>query len=157
MASLRTTYRRRPAVGLAGLLCLLATTAVRAEDWPQFRGPAGQGCSQEKALPVHWDDHSGNIRWKTAIPGQGASSPIVSQGRVYLTTAYEGEQRHPLDTLFVVLALGLGPAAALVLLFRLWKSARWFFPKEPPEARQGRIVVAILAGLTFGAVVVSCV
>ncbi len=35
--------------------------------------------------------------WKTPIPGEGCSSPIVSQGRVYLTTAYEGAQRHAWD------------------------------------------------------------
>jgi outer membrane protein assembly factor BamB len=59
---------------------------VRAEDWPQFRGPTGQGQSVERGLPVEWSE-SHNVRWKTPVPGRGWSSPVVAAGRVWLTTA----------------------------------------------------------------------
>ena len=70
---------------LAVLLALTGLTA-RAEDWPQFRGPTGQGHSSEQGLPLEWSE-SRNIQWKTPVPGQGWSSPVVSGGRAFLTSA----------------------------------------------------------------------
>jgi outer membrane protein assembly factor BamB len=58
----------------------------RAGDWPQFRGPAGDGSSAESNLPIEWGP-SKNIVWKQAIPGTGWSSPVIGNGRIYLTTA----------------------------------------------------------------------
>ncbi|MGB2863199.1 MAG: PQQ-binding-like beta-propeller repeat protein [Sedimentisphaerales bacterium] len=57
-----------------------------AENWPGFRGPGRQGISNEKDLPTQWSETS-NIIWKTAIPGEGWSSPIVFDDRVFMTTA----------------------------------------------------------------------
>ena len=70
------------------LVLLLASTGVatHAEDWPQFRGPAGQGHSSERGLPVEWSE-SRNVIWKTPVPGRGWSSPVVAGGRVWLTTS----------------------------------------------------------------------
>ena len=61
-------------------LCVSSGTA--AQDWPQWRGPGGQGISPEKNLPTEWspataDKPAVNIKWKTEIPGRGHSSPIV--------------------------------------------------------------------------------
>jgi len=70
-------------------LSLAACSAAQAEDWPCFRGPGRQGISQEKNVPTQWGASS-NIRWKTPIPGDGWSSPIVSGDRVFLTTALDG-------------------------------------------------------------------
>ncbi len=71
---------------LPALSCLLLPLlAVRAEDWPQFRGPTGQGIATGR-LPTEWGPMK-NVVWKQAIPGRGWSSPIVLKGRVYLTTA----------------------------------------------------------------------
>ncbi|HEY8224428.1 MAG TPA: PQQ-binding-like beta-propeller repeat protein, partial [Pyrinomonadaceae bacterium] len=61
-----------------------------AASWPQWRGPSGQGVSEETNLPSEWTA-SKNIKWKTAIPGRGHSSPIVWRNRIFLTTAIEGE------------------------------------------------------------------
>jgi hypothetical protein len=69
-------------------LALAATAPLRGEDWPQFRGPTGQGISTETGQPVRWSSDSG-VEWRTPIPGQGWSSPIVSGERVFLTTATE--------------------------------------------------------------------
>ncbi|OFV94584.1 MAG: hypothetical protein A3G76_11940 [Acidobacteria bacterium RIFCSPLOWO2_12_FULL_65_11] len=57
-----------------------------AEEWPQFRGPTGQGHSAERGLPVEWNE-SQNVLWKTRVPGLGWSSPVVAGGRVWVTTA----------------------------------------------------------------------
>jgi len=58
-------------------------------EWPQFRGPDGQGRSQAQGLPLEWSE-SRNIVWKTEVPGKGWSSPVVSGGRIWLTTAADG-------------------------------------------------------------------
>ena len=65
---------------------LLASS--RAENWPGFRGPTGQGHSKEKELPLHWSADS-NVLWKTAIPGDGWSSPIVWDDRIFVSTTTE--------------------------------------------------------------------
>jgi outer membrane protein assembly factor BamB len=57
---------------------------VCGENWPQFRGPSGDGVSHETNLPVSWSASS-NIRWKTALPGPGHSSPVVWGDRIFLT------------------------------------------------------------------------
>jgi outer membrane protein assembly factor BamB len=69
------------------LLSLLVTwSASAAEDWPEFRGPTAQGISTAKNLPLHWSATS-NVVWQTAIPGDGWSSPVLVNGKIYLTTA----------------------------------------------------------------------
>jgi outer membrane protein assembly factor BamB len=68
------------------LLSCVAQIAVRAEDWPQFRGPTGQGQSSERGLPFEWSE-SRNVVWKTPVSGSGWSSPVVAGGRIWLTAA----------------------------------------------------------------------
>ena len=65
---------------------LLALPVSFGEDWPQFRGPAGDGHSRSKNVPVSWSENE-NVEWKTAIPGKGWSSPVLVGGRIFLTTA----------------------------------------------------------------------
>jgi outer membrane protein assembly factor BamB len=57
-----------------------------AQDWPQFRGPDGQGHAAGQGYPLEWSE-SQHVRWKTPVPGRGWSSPVVAGGRVWLTTA----------------------------------------------------------------------
>src|SRR5262249_48774720 len=57
------------------LMALPVVPAVRAGDWPQFRGPAGQGHADEK-LVTQWSDTK-NVLWKVDVPGSGWSSPVV--------------------------------------------------------------------------------
>ena len=70
----------------AALICLLVGVSLRAEEWPQFRGPTGQGHSTEVGLPLEWSE-SRNIAWKVPVDGSGWSSPVVAGGRVWLTAA----------------------------------------------------------------------
>ena len=61
--------------------------APKAQDWPQFRGPTGQGHSTEH-VPLEWSE-SRNIVWKVPVPGLAWSSPVVAGGRAWVTTAVE--------------------------------------------------------------------
>ena len=71
------------------LLALGFACAGRAADnWPQFRGPAGDGRSPSKDLPLTWSETE-NIRWKTPIHGKGWASPVVWEDSIWLTTATE--------------------------------------------------------------------
>jgi len=70
---------------LTPVLALSTAFVLRAENWPQFRGPTGQGLSEERNLPLKWDATNG-IAWKTALPGEGWSSPIVWNDRVFVTS-----------------------------------------------------------------------
>ncbi len=69
-----------------GLSLFLGALGLRAENWPEFRGPDRQGSSAEKNLPLKWSQKE-NICWKAAIPGDSWSTPIVWGDRVFLTTA----------------------------------------------------------------------
>jgi outer membrane protein assembly factor BamB len=68
------------------LAALALCAASRADDWPEFRGPTGQGLVPEGSLPLEWGPKK-NVLWKQTVPGLGWSSPVVHGGRVYLTTA----------------------------------------------------------------------
>jgi outer membrane protein assembly factor BamB len=72
-------------------LLFLLTSTLSARQWPEFRGPDGQGHSTEKGLPADWSE-SRNVLWKTAVPGSGWSSPVVGGGKVWLTTAIENKE-----------------------------------------------------------------
>ena len=77
--------------GLLPILCSLLPLGlgVHAENWPQFRGPTGQGISHETNLPITWSE-TNHVSWKTSLPGESWSSPIVWQGSVFVTTATDG-------------------------------------------------------------------
>lgn len=76
-------------LGLALSICW----AARA-DWPEFRGPSGDGHASSPGalkpigLPLHWSE-TNNVKWKTEIPDRGWSTPVVMGGQVWLTTATE--------------------------------------------------------------------
>jgi outer membrane protein assembly factor BamB len=75
---------------LALISLVFSANVTHAENWPGWRGPRGDGTSQEKNLPLTWSE-SQNICWKTPIPGKGHSSPIVWGDRVFVTTCLEGK------------------------------------------------------------------
>ena len=68
---------------------LLAALPANADDWVRFRGPDGNGISAETNLPTKWSATE-NVAWKTKIPGQGWSSPIVKGNRIFLTATTDG-------------------------------------------------------------------
>jgi len=86
--------RRSISGAFATSLLLLAQNSVAAERWPDYRGPWGDGHAaaagdkQIYGTPLHWSETE-NIAWKTPIPHLGLSSPVVADGKVWLTTATE--------------------------------------------------------------------
>jgi outer membrane protein assembly factor BamB len=79
---------------LAPFLALLTCAPAQAGNWPQWRGPTGEGVSNETSLPLNWSNDS-NILWKFPLDGPASSSPIVWGDAAFLTTQ-EG------DSLFLV-------------------------------------------------------
>jgi outer membrane protein assembly factor BamB len=67
-------------------LALVCGGVLDAQQWPQFRGPGATGVAEGAALPDTWSTTQ-NVKWKTAIPGQGWSSPIAWGDRIFLTSA----------------------------------------------------------------------
>lgn len=66
------------------------------DQWPQFRGPEGDGHSDARNLPLQWSE-SKNVVWKTAIHDRGWSSPVIYDNQVWLTTAtQDGRQLYAL-------------------------------------------------------------
>ena len=64
-----------------------AAAEVSARDeWPQFRGPGGQGHAGSADLPLEWSETK-NVKWKTPIPGEGHSSPVISDDQIWITSA----------------------------------------------------------------------
>jgi len=70
------------------VLTVLIGTAEGAVNWPQFRGPQGNGTSAETGLPSTWSETQ-NVAWKTAIHGRGWSSPVIWEDQIWFTTAPE--------------------------------------------------------------------
>lgn len=68
------------------LLTVLTSSLLSAADWPQFRGPDGQGHAGSARLAIKWSE-SENVSWKTPIPGEGHSSPVVADDQIWITTA----------------------------------------------------------------------
>ena len=92
------------------LFALLSGAAVflvdlRAEEWPEFRGPTGQGHSAEHDIPFEWSE-SRNVVWKTPLPGTGWSSPVVAAGKVWLTAAVKDRSGGSLRALAYDIATG---------------------------------------------------
>ena len=72
------------------LVVLSLVSAVRAENWPQWRGAKLDGVSREKNLPVQWTK-SENVAWRLELPGPAGASPVVWGDRIFLTSI-EGEK-----------------------------------------------------------------
>jgi outer membrane protein assembly factor BamB len=88
----RVDYPQKAVVTLRHVLTILlivTASAAGAEDWPQFRGPSGEGHSAERGVPLEWSE-TRNVLWKTRVPGSGWSSPVVASGRVWVTAADQG-------------------------------------------------------------------
>ena len=76
-------------VWTALVLAGLAAASGAAGDWPAWRGPSGNGSTAAGQLPTQWTAES--VAWKVALPGKGSSSPIVADGKIFITTPAEGE------------------------------------------------------------------
>src|SRR5690606_15215575 len=75
-------------------LTMFASNGV-AENWPQWRGPRGDGTSSEANIPTAWGP-SENVAWKVPVPGSGHSSPIVWQDRIFVASCLEENKQRRL-------------------------------------------------------------
>ena len=73
----------------------------RLDHWHQWRGPLANGVAPRGNPPTQWDRKT-NMRWTAKLPGKGISTPIVWNGKIFLTYAVETErqpekplQKHP--------------------------------------------------------------
>jgi outer membrane protein assembly factor BamB len=85
---------KRINVPLAGLIVLFfLTIQVRAQDWPQWRGPNRDGISQETGLLKQWPADGPPLIWKAKGAGSGYSSMAIANGRLY-TMGLRGEREY---------------------------------------------------------------
>ena len=76
--------------GFATIFFVTAPTLANTSDgWPNWRGPNGNGSITTGNYPVKWD--ASRVAWKVALPGKGTSTPVVHDGRVYVTTPDDGQ------------------------------------------------------------------
>ncbi len=75
---------------LASLAALVICCSIgRADNWPAWRGPTGQGFCEEKNFPLKWSDKD-NVKWKVPLANQGNSSPVVWGDKIFVTQANKG-------------------------------------------------------------------
>ena len=84
-------------VVVSGVTALCGADASKpASSWTQWRGPSGQGYTNDSRAPLTWSEKE-NVLWKTKLPGQGNSTPIIDGERIFLTAASEaGAERYVL-------------------------------------------------------------
>lgn len=96
-----------PRLKIVLALVLALSHSVRAENWPEFRGPTGQGHYAGKNLPIEWSTTK-NVAWKQPIPGKGWSSPIIQDGKIYVTSAVTLKDSKDLSLKAICLDAGKG-------------------------------------------------
>jgi outer membrane protein assembly factor BamB len=105
------------------LAALFLTASAHADNWPRWRGPAGDGHSAEKNLPVKWGPS--DIAWKTTLKGSGQSSPIIWGDRIFLTSALESGKKR----LVICVERKSGNV--------LWEQEAWSGTPEQTHAQNG--------------------
>lgn len=85
---------------LWSLIAICSPSLAVAENWPGWRGPRGDGTSEEATVPTKWNGKSGeNIVWKVPVPGSGHASPVVWQDRIFLASCVDSTQERVLTCL----------------------------------------------------------
>lgn len=125
------------------------TFAQAADEWPRFLGPDGNNNTSTTGLPVEWSEKK-NVKWKTPLPGEGWSSPVVGGGRIFCTTALEDGKS--LRALSVDLASGkiLWDVEVFAVSAPLEKHKRNSYASPTPLLEGDRLYV------TFGANGTAC-
>lgn len=70
---------------IGAVTTLLILTSLHADNWPQWRGPSGDGISKETGVPSKWSKEE-NILWSVPLPGMGGSTPVTWGDKLFLTT-----------------------------------------------------------------------
>ncbi len=114
--------------GFLALVVLAFAAPALTANWPGFRGPHGNGAADEKTLPLQWGPKD-NIAWKVALPGPGASSPIIWGDRVFVT-AFTGTKASEIIRHILCFDRGTGK--------NLWQKS---YPAPLPENDYAKQVV----------------
>lgn len=109
------------------LLLTVWILSATAPQWPAFRGPSGQGLAPDAVVPVEWAEGK-NVAWKTAVPGRGWSSPVVADGRVWLTSAVSSREGASLR--LAGFDAADGRPLVDVEVFRIWRDQATTNPKN---------------------------
>jgi outer membrane protein assembly factor BamB len=72
------------------LSLLLLPVMVNAADWTQWRGPNNDGIAVQGGIPLQWGADK-NVKWKLKMPGMGSSTPCITKGKLFFTSAAEGQ------------------------------------------------------------------
>ena len=83
-----TSLLRVLGAALLSATAIFATTAW-GENWPQWRGPRGNGISAETNLPVTWSPDK-NVAWRLPMPGPAGATPVVWEDRIFVSTVDDG-------------------------------------------------------------------
>ncbi|MDA1052302.1 MAG: PQQ-binding-like beta-propeller repeat protein, partial [Planctomycetota bacterium] len=132
----RRMFRLIVSVGLLGVAC--SDRLLAESNWPAWRGPLGTGDSELTDLPVAWNDS--NVRWKSQLPGQGQSSPVVWDDKIFLTAAEEEGRRR--------IVMGLDRTTGKLL----WQDPAW---TGQPETTHSMNMFASATCVTDGEVVIA--
>src|SRR5438105_8920756 len=84
-------FAAKPGLTVLLILPLILAIAVQAEEWPQWRGPNRDGVWNETGIRETFPTNGLKVRWRVPV-GHGFSSPVVAQGRVYVT---DSQLDHP--------------------------------------------------------------
>jgi len=134
------------------LLCLFCPFA-RADNWPQWRGPSGDGVCRETSLPVAWSEAAG-VEWKCPLPEWGTSTPAVWGDAVFVTTHVDDEKllllRIDKPTGRVVWSRQVGSGAATPrtrgAAKNSWRGQQFFHATQtlasPSPVTDGEVVIA---------------
>ena len=129
---------------LASLLSAFVCTSIvafAADNWPQFRGPNGDGRSDAKGLPLTWSETE-HVKWKTPIHDKGWSQPVIWGNDLWLTTATSN------GTALYVLTVdkNTGKITRDVKLFDAQQPELWMrynsYASPTPVIEEGRIYVS---------------
>jgi outer membrane protein assembly factor BamB len=102
---------------------LIGLSLAQADNWPQWRGPDGDGICKESGLPAKWSA-SENIVWQLPLPGMGGSTPIVWKDRIFLTSA-DGND---------IVLLGVGTDGRHLWKSKLGTGEKYFMRQEGNQA-----------------------
>src|SRR5215470_3941418 len=96
--SMNRISRRCVLAALAAGVSPDASSAVRNDNWPQWRGPNAAGLAGSTRLPTRWSETE-NVRWSVKLSGWGTSSPVVYGDRLFVTFQFEQSRKKSLQTL----------------------------------------------------------
>ena len=134
-----------------GVLVFVNLCAAQ-DSWPQFRGADGDGhAAADSSPPLTWDAKR-NIAWRTELPGEGWSSPVIRKGKIYLTAAVQKDPGNEtdFDLSLLIVDVDSGDLLKQVVLLQQTKERPPKMHKKNSHASPTAIVTADRVYVHFG-------